>query len=132
MYQANEHDTRRSPHMDHRSATLHRDQFMALLVHQEFAVDAFVALSSQTPDTVCTDGTVGSLMERNTHTHYIPGDATEAVMASETCSPARSTIKFYQSHRSVSPPSSSLHQSIQRQAVGMCHSSLSTHIVAKL
>ena len=45
-----------------RSATLHCDQFMALLVHQQFAVDAFVALSSQAPDPVCTDGTVGSLL----------------------------------------------------------------------
>lgn len=59
---------------------------MALLVHQQFAVDAFVALSSKTPDPVCTDGTVGSLLGRadggksSSQTHYIPGDATEALL----------------------------------------------------
>lgn len=69
---------------------------MALLVHQQFAVNAFVALSSQTPDTVCTDGTVGSLLRRadqekstsKTSTDYIPGDNTEALMASESRRPA--------------------------------------------
>lgn len=49
-------------HLVNWSATLHCDQFVALFVHQQFAVDAFVALSSKTPDTVCTDGTVGSLL----------------------------------------------------------------------
>lgn len=63
-HQANEYAVSHSPHLDHRSATLHCDQFMALLVHQQFAGDAFVALSSQTPDAVCTDGTVGSLLRR--------------------------------------------------------------------
>lgn len=53
-----------SPHLVHWSATLHRDQFVALFVYQQFAVDAFVALSSKTPDTVCADGTVGSLLGR--------------------------------------------------------------------
>lgn len=56
-------------------ATLHCDQFVALFVHQQFAVDAFVALSSETPDAVGTDGTVGSLLagadnekwEKSTH-----------------------------------------------------------------
>lgn len=69
---------------------------MALFVDQQFAVDAFVALSSQAPDTVCTDGTVGSLFRRadgdtlssQITTDYIPGDDTEAVMASEMCSSA--------------------------------------------
>lgn len=54
----------RSKHLNHWSATLHCDQFMTLFMHQEFAVNAFVALSSQTPDTICTDGTVGSLLRR--------------------------------------------------------------------
>lgn len=35
-----------SPHMNHWSATFHCDQFVTLFMHQEFAVDAFVALSS--------------------------------------------------------------------------------------
>lgn len=48
--------------MDHWSAALYCRQFMALLVNQQLAVDAFVALSSQTPDSVCTDGAVGSLL----------------------------------------------------------------------
>lgn len=76
---ANEYDISHSPHLDHWSATLHCDQFMALLVHQQFAVDAFVTLSPQTPDTVCADGTVGSLQGRgrkitltNKHTFYSP------------------------------------------------------------
>lgn len=66
---------------------------MALLVHQQLAVNAFVALSSKTPDTVCTDGTVGSLLRRadrekstsKPNTDYIPGDNTGTVVASETC-----------------------------------------------
>lgn len=49
-------------HLVHWSATFHCDQFVALFVHQQFAVDAFVALSSKTPDAVRTDGTVGSLL----------------------------------------------------------------------
>lgn len=49
-------------HLVNWSAALHCDQFVALFVHQQFAVDAFVALSSKTPDAVCTDGTVGSLL----------------------------------------------------------------------
>ncbi len=106
-------------HLDHRSATLHCDQFMALLVHQQFAVDAFVALSSQTPDPISTDGTVGSLLRRadgeklssQTGIDYTPGSDTEAVMASETCSPAglqsqstRATVLCHQFpliHRSI-------------------------------
>lgn len=79
---------------------------MALLVHQQFAVDAFVALSSETPDTVCTDGTVGSLFRgadgvKNNHheqTHIMfQGDAAAAVVVAETCN----SMKFYQSHCSV-------------------------------
>lgn len=56
-----------SPHMIHWSTTLHCDQFMALLVHQQFAVDAFVSLPPQTPDTVRTDGAMGSLLKDKRH-----------------------------------------------------------------
>lgn len=102
---------------------------MALLVHQQFAVDAFVTLSPQTPDTVCTDGTVGSLLKRREgenllsqiSTHCIQGEATEAVMVCETCAPAGC---------SVSPPSRLVHQSIQRQfnyEQGTPHSLLNIH-----
>lgn len=35
-----------SPHLNDWSATFHRDQFMTFFMHQEFAVNAFVALSS--------------------------------------------------------------------------------------
>lgn len=111
---------------------------MALLVHQQFAVDAFVALSSQTPDTVCTDGTVGSLHRRKTvitkqSTDYIPGDATEAAMASETCSPAgpesnptRATALCHHY------PSYSINQYKDMLIKGMSHSPLNTHTVTKL
>lgn len=106
-------------HLEHWSATLHCDQFMALLVHQQFAVDAFVSLSTQTPDTVCTDGAVGPLLmkvdgERSslqTSTDYIPGDERETVMASETCSPAGQELKCSRAI-ALSAPFFLLHQSI--------------------
>lgn len=115
---------------------------MALLVHQQFAVDAFVSLSSQTPDTVCTDGTVGSLLmkvdgERSSlqkRTDYIPGDERETVMASETCSPAGQELNC---SRAIAlchhHPYYSINQSLRRQITQWAsHSPLNTNPVPKL
>lgn len=41
--------------------TFNCDKFVALLVNQEFAVDAFISLASKSPYSVGTDGTVGTL-----------------------------------------------------------------------
>lgn len=50
------------------SATFHIDKFVALLVNQEFAVDALVALAPQAPDPVRADGTVSSLQPQTNKT----------------------------------------------------------------
>lgn len=41
-----EHYICEGPYLNHWSATFHCDQFMTLFMHQEFAVNAFVALPS--------------------------------------------------------------------------------------
>lgn len=51
------------------SATLSVDELVTLLVNEEFAVDAFVALAPQTPDPVSADGTVSSLQPETNETH---------------------------------------------------------------
>lgn len=43
------------------SPTFNCDKFVALLMNQEFAVDAFISLASKSPYPVSTDGTVGTL-----------------------------------------------------------------------
>lgn len=43
--------------------TLNCDKLVALLMNQQFAVDAFISLSSKSPDPVCADGTVGTPVE---------------------------------------------------------------------
>lgn len=43
--------------------TLNCDKLVALLMNQQFAVDALVSLSSESPDSVCADGTVGTPVE---------------------------------------------------------------------
>ena len=45
--------------------TFNCDKFVALLVNQEFAVDAFISLASKSPYSVGTDGTVGTLERVN-------------------------------------------------------------------
>lgn len=50
-------------------ATFNIDQFVTLLVHEEFAVDALVALAPQAPDPVSADGTVSSLQPETNKTH---------------------------------------------------------------
>lgn len=37
------------------------DEFVALLMNQEFAVDALIPLASESPYSVSADGTVGTL-----------------------------------------------------------------------
>lgn len=46
------------------SATFSIDKFVTLLVNEEFAVDAFVALAPQAPYPVSADGTVSSLQSQ--------------------------------------------------------------------
>lgn len=43
------------------SPTFSGDKFMALLMNQEFAVDALISLASKSPYSVSTDGTMGTL-----------------------------------------------------------------------
>lgn len=45
------------------SPTFNCDKFVALLMNQEFAVDAFISLASKSPYPVSTDGTVGTPVE---------------------------------------------------------------------
>lgn len=79
-------------------------------MHQQFAIDAFVALSSQTPDSVRADGTVGSLLQvmcegRERIIMNIPG---EAAMATETCTPAGTDKNRQPLFYDYSPPHSPL------------------------
>ena len=53
--------------------TLNCDQLVALLMNQQFAVDALVSLSSEAPDSVCADGTVGALQSKFKTTLSQPG-----------------------------------------------------------
>lgn len=41
--------------------TLNCDKFVALLMNQQFAVDALISLASKSPYSVSADGTVGTL-----------------------------------------------------------------------
>lgn len=41
--------------------TFDGDKFVALLMNEEFAVDALIPLTSKSPYSVSTDGTVGTL-----------------------------------------------------------------------
>lgn len=43
------------------SPTFNCDKFVALLVNQEFAIDAFISLTSKAPYSISADGTVGTL-----------------------------------------------------------------------
>jgi len=43
--------------------TFDGDKFVALLMNQEFAVDALISLTSKSPYSVSTDGTVGTPVE---------------------------------------------------------------------
>lgn len=45
------------------SPTFNCDKFVALLVNQEFAIDAFISLTSKAPYSISADGTVGTPVE---------------------------------------------------------------------
>lgn len=45
--------------------TLNCDKLVALLMNQQFAIDALIPLSSKSPDSVCADGTVSTLQRVN-------------------------------------------------------------------
>lgn len=50
--------------------TFNCDKFVALLMNQELAVDALISLTSKSPYSVSTDGTVGTL-ERVIQQYFI-------------------------------------------------------------